>query len=82
MGLWTRQCDSHEVLGPTRHSDKDVQYIAVRYTKRIAESGVVALLGSTSDSCPPSLPLAAVSAPQLSKKDSQVRLLHHRCQTR
>jgi putative transposase len=32
------------------HSDKGVQYLAVRYTQRLAEAGAVASAGSTGDS--------------------------------
>ncbi len=32
------------------HSDKGVQYLAVRYTQRLAEAGAVASVGSTGDS--------------------------------
>ncbi|MBA8807699.1 transposase InsO family protein [Promicromonospora sukumoe] len=39
------------MAGLTHHSDKGVQYVAVRYTQRLAEAGVVASVGSTGDSC-------------------------------
>lgn len=32
MGIWTRQHAGHDVTGLTHHSDKGVQYVAVRYT--------------------------------------------------
>jgi putative transposase len=38
------------VTGLTHHSDKGVQYVAVRYTQRLAEAGAVASVGSTGDS--------------------------------
>ena len=50
MGIWTRQRDGHDVAGVTHHSDKGVQYLAVRYTQRLAEAGAVASVGSTGDS--------------------------------
>ncbi len=50
MGLWTRQRAGHDVTGLTHHSDKGVQYVAVRYTQRLAEAGAVASVGSTGDS--------------------------------
>ena len=34
----------------THHSDKGAQYLAVRYTQRLAEAGAVASVGSTGDS--------------------------------
>ncbi len=50
MGIWTRRRDGHDVTGLTHHSDKGVQYVAVRYTQRLAEAGAVASVGSTGDS--------------------------------
>src|SRR5438046_1718983 len=37
-------------LGLIHHSDRRVQYVAIRYTERLAEAGVVASLGSRGDS--------------------------------
>ena len=50
MGIWTREHAGHDVSGLTHHSDKGVQYVAVRYTQRLAEAGAVASVGSTGDS--------------------------------
>ncbi|GMA32836.1 putative transposase for insertion sequence element IS986/IS6110 [Litorihabitans aurantiacus] len=50
MGIWTRQRAGHDVSGLTHYSDKGVQYLAVRYTQRLAEAGAVASVGSTGDS--------------------------------
>jgi putative transposase len=50
MGLWTRQREDHPTSGLTHHSDKGVQYVALRYTQRLAEAGAVASVGSTGDS--------------------------------
>ena len=50
MGIWTRQRAGHDVSGLTHHSDKGVQYVAIRYTQRLAEAGAVASVGSTGDS--------------------------------
>ncbi len=50
MGLWTRRHAGHDVTGLTHHSDKGVQYVAVRYTQRLAQAGAVASVGSTGDS--------------------------------
>ena len=41
--------------GVVHHSDKGVQYVAVRYTQRLAEAGAVASAGSTGDLCDNSL---------------------------
>ncbi len=50
MGLWTRQHDGHDTSALVHHSDRGVQYVAVRYTERLAEAGVVASVGSKGDS--------------------------------
>ena len=50
MGLWTRQHSGQDTAGVIAHSDKGVQYVAVRYTQRLAEAGAVASVGSTGDS--------------------------------
>ncbi len=50
MGIWTREHDGQTVSGLTHHSDKGVQYVAVRYAQRLAEAGAVASVGSTGDS--------------------------------
>ena len=49
-GIWTRRCDGHDAAGVTHHSDKAVQYLAVRHTQRLAEAGAVASVGTTGDS--------------------------------
>jgi putative transposase len=49
-GLWTRQHAGHSTTGVIAHSDKPVQYLAARYTQRLAEAGAVASVGSTGDS--------------------------------
>ena len=50
MGIWTRQHAGHDVSGLTHHSDKGVQYVAIRYTERLAEASAAASVGSTGDS--------------------------------
>src|SRR4051794_7197189 len=50
MGLWTREHAGQNTTGVIAHSDKGVQYLAVRYTQRLAEVGAVASVGSTGDS--------------------------------
>jgi putative transposase len=50
MGIWTRRRAGHDVTGLVHHSDKGVQYVAVRYTQPLAEAGAVASVGSTGDS--------------------------------
>src|SRR5699024_3297909 len=46
----TRDHADQAVTGLTHHSDKGVQYVAIRYTERLAEAGAVASVGSTGDS--------------------------------
>jgi putative transposase len=50
MGIWTRRRAGHDVSGLIHHSDKGSQYLAVRYTQRLADAGAVASVGSTGDS--------------------------------
>lgn len=48
MALWARRAGrSHGLI---HHSDRGVQYLAVRYSERLAEAGVVASIGSRGDS--------------------------------
>jgi putative transposase len=48
MALWRRR--GQELTGLVHHSDRGVQYVAIRYTERLAEAGVVASVGSRGDS--------------------------------
>ena len=50
MGLWARQRAGQDVTGLVHHSDRGVQYRAIRYTERIAEAEAVASVGSKGDS--------------------------------
>ncbi|GAA4686991.1 hypothetical protein GCM10023226_25980 [Nocardioides nanhaiensis] len=50
MGLWTRRRAAHDVTGLIHHSDRGVQYRAIRYTERLAEAEAVASVGSRGDS--------------------------------
>jgi len=50
MGLWTRTRDGHDTSALVHHSDRGVQYLAIRYTERLAEAGAVASVGSKGDS--------------------------------
>jgi putative transposase len=45
MGLWTGRTTG-TTPAPGHHSDRGVQYLAVRYTERLAEAGVVARLAA------------------------------------
>jgi putative transposase len=48
MAIWGRRAD--DLDGLVHHSDRGVQYLAIRYTERLAEAGVVASVGSKGDS--------------------------------
>lgn len=50
MGLWARHRAGDDVTGLIHHSDRGVQYRAVRYTDRLAEAHAVASVGSKGDS--------------------------------
>jgi putative transposase len=50
MGLWARRRAGHDVTGLVHHSDRGVQYRAVRYTDRLADAEAVASVGSKGDS--------------------------------
>jgi putative transposase len=47
MAIWARQGDLDSLV---HHSDRGVQYLAIRYTERLAEAGAVASVGSRGDS--------------------------------
>jgi putative transposase len=48
MALWTRR--TGPLAGLIHHSDRGVQYLAIRYTERLAEAGVLPSVGSRGDS--------------------------------
>ncbi len=50
MGIWTRKREGRDLSGLTHHSDRGVQYVAIRYTQRLAEACAVASVGTTGDS--------------------------------
>jgi transposase InsO family protein len=50
MGLWSRHRAGQDLTGLTHHSDRGVQYRALRYTERLAEAEAVASVGSRGDS--------------------------------
>ena len=47
MGIWSRATD---LGGLVHHSDRGGQYLAIRYTERLAQAGAVASVGSRGDS--------------------------------
>ncbi len=51
MALWRRgQEKSADLSELVHHSDRGVQYLAIRYTERLADTGAVASVGSRGDS--------------------------------
>lgn len=50
MAIWRRQTTGTDLAGLVHHSDRGVQYRAIRYTQRLADAGAVASVGSTDDS--------------------------------
>ena len=48
MALWSRR--TQEVTGLIHHSDRGSQYLAIRYTERLAQAGAVPSVGSRGDS--------------------------------
>ena len=48
MAIWVRR--NQELEGLVHHSDRGVQYLAIRYTERLAEAGAVRSVGSRGDS--------------------------------
>jgi len=47
MAIWNRQGDLSALV---HHSDRGSQYLAIRYTERLAEAGAVSSVGSRGDS--------------------------------
>ena len=47
MAIWRRQA---QLDGLVHHSDRGGQYLAIRYTERLAEAGAVTSVGSRGDS--------------------------------
>ncbi len=48
MAIWSRRAD--DLAGLVHHSDRGVQYLAIRYTERMADAGAVTSVGSKGDS--------------------------------
>ena len=48
MAIWNR--NDHGLDGLVHHSDRGGQYLAIRYTERLAQAGAVASVGSKGDS--------------------------------
>jgi putative transposase len=50
QAIWSRRRDGTDLDGLIHHSDRGVQYLAIRYTERLAADGVVNSVGSRGDS--------------------------------
>jgi putative transposase len=50
MAIWRRQAAGADLAGLVHHSDRGVQYRAIRYTQRLADTGAVTSVGSKGDS--------------------------------
>jgi putative transposase len=50
MGIWTRTRAGADLSRLVHHSDRGVQYLAVRYSERLADVDIVASVGSVGDS--------------------------------
>jgi putative transposase len=50
MAIWRRENQGADLGGLVHHSDRGVQYRAIRYSQRLAETGAVASVGSKGDS--------------------------------
>lgn len=50
MAIWRRRHTGADLSGLTHHSDRGVQYRALRYTGRLEQEAAVASVGSTGDS--------------------------------
>lgn len=48
MAIWSRR--TQDLTGLVHHSDRGVQYLAIRYSERLAEAGVMPSVGSRGDS--------------------------------
>lgn len=50
QAIWARRCGPTELAELIHHSDRGVQYLAIRYTERVAAAGGVTSVGSRGDS--------------------------------
>jgi len=50
QAIWERNRQGAVLEGLIHHSDRGVQYLAIRYTERLAENGAVSSVGSRGDS--------------------------------
>ena len=50
MAIWNRTRDGGDLAGLVHHTDRGSQYLAIRYSERLAENDIVASVGSRGDS--------------------------------
>lgn len=50
MAIWARGKEGADLSGLIHHSDRGVQYLAIRYTERLADAGALTSVGSKGDS--------------------------------
>jgi putative transposase len=50
MAIWRRQQQAADLSGLVHHFDRGVQYLALRYTQRLADAGAESSVGSRGDS--------------------------------
>lgn len=50
MAIWNRTRDGGSLDGLIQHTDRGSQYLAIRYSERLAENGIIASVGSKGDS--------------------------------
>jgi putative transposase len=50
MGIRSRTRQARHLSRLIHHSDRGVQYVAIRYTERLADNGIIASVGSKGDS--------------------------------
>lgn len=50
QAIWSRQRQDRDLSNLVHHSDRGVQYLAIRYTERLADAGIEASVGSKGDS--------------------------------
>jgi putative transposase len=50
MAIWNRTRNGEDLSGLVQHTDRGSQYLAIRYSERLAENGIVASVGSRGDS--------------------------------
>jgi putative transposase len=62
MAIWNRTRDGGDLTGLVQHTDRGSQYLAIRYSERLAENGIVASVGSKGD-CPTTTPSPRASTP-------------------